>query len=268
MMIEVPAEIQQKYVKLEKKRFAAEERVAHLLGLLERADKRRRENPKQTGRWNRTLDNLEEGLLHARHALGLAEQETGWLKKEYPELYEFEVNVAEQAAEPATAEGLVEPSEEALSEADMEVAVAHIESAEPDDIDAIGIQDVALAQAYLDLGAEKGAQQNPVASQRVAEYIANAQTSATPQDEIKRRSQHMLRLALDKCSTENIGALTLNEAALVTTAHYIFSRKTSLSPSERRLMSLLNEVCQKIERRLNRISSARATTSRASRKLA
>lgn len=228
------------------------DRIDDLLG---KAERRRKREPKQAVRWNRTLDNLEESLIEHRMMLSVCVQEIERLTKDL----EDAPDVDEEDTGPEEGESAAGSPEEVFR-----WAAERLLSTPVEDVQDLGIQEVAMAKSFMESGdsEQRDAASQEALDERLEAYSRNEpRTGSGPGngDTIDwRRRQSALRKALAKGAGSRVGTLTLNEVELIAQCHEIIAKRAHLNAGDERLEDLLAKTRARIREKLSCLGPLKA----------
>lgn len=234
---------------------ANEERaIQESMQLLERVDRRRRENPGDRRRWDLRADDLEEGLLESRRRLGWVEQR----------LVETTRKLESTESGAATPTPVTDPAPETPAEVDAHSApkdetsgpigldescrkaAEHILDVPLFKVSKVSFEDIVLAKLFSE--SEGGSELERGKIEELLRRIkmhdrsrhgpGRRKRAAVSQKE--RRHQFIIRKALDKCRGNQMETLTLQEIDIIIGCYDMIEQRDELSVEDVRLLELIN----------------------------
>lgn len=225
-----------------------EENLATVLALLEKADRRRREEPENLPHWNRVLTNLEHCMDEARARVGACQLQISRLERAREG--EAQSQIPGHAIAPAAMSPLPAPSTTALD------AAQTILNMPLEQLSKLTLEEVAFLHGHISNDNLTLIEQDTSGILGRLE-LANqlqAQTPDPPQDEPlspERRRQEVLRNAIDKICANRLNMITPEEAQLVNATYELLSRRLSSKPKDERLKRILGAAVNVLNNRLN-----------------
>lgn len=245
-----------------------EAELTYVRELLERADRRRQEDPANARRWNRVLDNLEAALDEAKARLTQSEEQVR-AKKRYVEETGPDADHAtpDYPSESLSPETAVSPQEKAFerwrrqSPRDPANAAACLLAAPFDAIGDLPLEAIALAQTYLasQMEHDEGPSENRM---RLAARIEVANQGKPGRlrlwkpkahEKQDRRSQMMLRKAIEKLETDRIRDMTIEEINFAINCFLLLCQRMSADAGDERLKRILERGMARIDQECARI---------------
>lgn len=199
--------------------------------LLERADQRKKDNPEEARNWNKKLDRLEETLLREKSRLARCEQDIVAAHRNLEDIERKQEAPAPDAPGEDTFEGATRR------------ALAHQEE---DTVDA-SLEEAALVRTALESREEARPEDHitRALARRVEQYKSEPDAARETQRGL-RRKQHLLRDAIEKCVSDQIGTVTLDEIHLLTNCYAIVRERDSESEEDRRLSEVLEQAIARL----------------------
>lgn len=275
-MAETRAELGQHLARLREEEEGVRGSIDHVYELLSKADQRRRDRRGDRRRWNRTVDNLERTLLERKSRLVGCEQEiirftrkldeTEDASEAPPEEADSEETLSDKPEEAieAEAESAVEASPsnaQELTSDEFELAAEYMLTIPLKEVGDISLQEVGLVKTFLESEASSGlsAKKRKALGRRIERYDREKErkeAAKADSDRKERRQQILLRSALDRCASDQIGSLTLNEIELIANCFEIVSSHSKKADEDAHLKAILEKAVRQINEkcaRLNRL---------------
>ena len=245
-----------------------EHAIAETNALLEKVDRRRRENPGDRRRWDSRANDLEEALIDSRRRLSVAEQRIVDLNREIdsrPGAVESAVAAADEktASIHVPSDDGARPAEVGVSEKDskaqgMEV-VKRVREAAQQLLDTprfklsdLPLQELVLAKMFREskASASMGKARLEELTQRIKICERSVEHRGRPSRPLpsrsERRQQLLIRRALEKCRTNQLGALTLHEIEIIIGCYDLLVQKVHRGRDDDRLLGLINDAIDKV----------------------
>ena len=231
-----------------------EQAIRESMQLLERVDRRRRENPGDRRRWDRRANDLEEGLQESRRRLGWVEQRLIEAARNL-ESTESAAATATVAAEPASetptmVDAHAAPKDETTGPTGLDEscrkAALHVLDIPLFKVSKVSFEDVVLAKLFCDsegrFELERGQIEELHKRIKMHDRSRHGPTrkkrAAVSQEE--RRHQFLIRKALDKCRSNQTDTLTLQEIDIIIGCYDMIVQRDELSAEDARLLELIN----------------------------
>lgn len=267
-MSEAHSRLLEQRLVLEEEKLREEGVVMETSALLEKVDQRRREHPEDRRRWDSRANDLEEALLEGRRRLGVTRQRIVDIKRKI-ETQRSTGGAAEDAeAESAESTSKVgdalpdSPGEIALdkrAEAQrnetatrIREATRRVLSAPRFKLQELPLEDFVLAKMSLDpkAAAPLNRTQADELKQRIKIYDRSVERQrreprSGPSPE-ERRQQMVIRKAIEKCRTNQLGSLTLHEIDILIGCYDLVTQKSDANGEDDRLVELINDAIDRI----------------------
>jgi len=227
--------------------------ISETTELLAKVDIRRRQNPIDRRRWNARADVLEASLFESQRRLNWLNQSILETERKLEALDSPEAaldlnSVEEIGEEPAAAKefsrsDLMSP-QQAGAQRILDLPLFKVKDAP--------LEDFALAKSFRDTGAPAilGKEKTDELIKRIGIYdrsIDNSKRTARkgPTQE-ERRHQMLIRRALDKCRSNQMGALTLDDIDLIIGCYDMLMQGSTTPDEGDRLLELINRAIDHI----------------------
>lgn len=236
---------------LEEEERALGKTIAHLYSLLDKADKRKKGSPKDSRRWNRTIDQLETSLIETKSHLQGCQQD---LKEMRRHLGVTESEIDRPEAAPTELEAVEAPG---VTEDELELAAEHVMSTPMNEVQELPLQEVAMAKAYLETkgAATSKGEKREALSKRIEEYSGmSLATTGTAVDKSERRHQHMLRNALEKAVGNEIDSLTIMEIEMIAGCVELTRKRAAAGGENSRLDAVLTKAVENIHSKCSHLN--------------
>ncbi len=231
-----------------------EQAIQESMQLLERVDRRRRENPDDRRRWDLRADDLEEGLLESRRRLGWVEQHlieaTRKLESAEGDAATATITAEPPSDTPAIVEADAAPKDEATKSTGLNEscrkAALHILDVPLFKVSKVPFEDIVLAKIFceseggttLERGEIEELHRRIKMHDRSRHGPSRKKLAAVSQEE--RRHQFLIRKALDKCRSNQMEALTLQEIDIIIGCYDMIAQRDEPSVEDARLLKLIN----------------------------
>ena len=225
-----------------------EQNVAAIQDLLKKADRRRCEEPDNSHRWNRVLDNLERCLDEAKAHVGRCQLEIGRIQRTLQDEQES-ADRTDSAPPQSESMPLEAPSATTLD------AARRILSMSVEEMSALTLEEVALLHGQLANENVTLIEQDTAGVLSRIE-LANQLQAAPPPSASEdtgapeRRRQVLLRGAIDKICAHQLHNMTEEEARLVISTHALLVRRLTSNPKDERLKHILGAAVNILSNRL------------------
>lgn len=248
-----PEQLRSAIAALEARRVAAEEMLARIRELLDRAVERRLAEPGDAKRWNSTIDRLESSLVDGRRRLEVLDVECTRAQHAY------DAAVAAGANAPAADVDLPDgeaPKAPVLS-SDPAVAVRQLLELPIEQLTSLNLEQVSQLHSQI---ATENVQARLADLDKASSRLEIANQSLTPGTHRpeaaapERRGQEALRHAIGKVQAGHLDRLLRAEIAMVISCFELLDRKIEPTASDHRLRALLAPVVPQLRNQL-RISS-------------
>jgi hypothetical protein len=238
-----------------------QENLNTVLALLEKADRRRLEEPHNLSHWNRVLDNLEKCLDEAKGrvngcqvAIEHAERE---IRAKHEEQYGKAAPCKAVPPKDALEELLAPPSEAALE------AARRILSMSLEDVSKLTLEEVSKLHgeianeniALLEQDAD-GILSRLDEAEQAQVHVDTSTPTPVPAGATAR--QVLLKSALEKICAHQINTISREEASVVITTYEVLSRRPTLTPKDERLKRILRAAVKILIGRYHTDSSTHA----------